>query len=212
MNNEHSTDGDEEKIPLRLVVGLGNPGKEYEGTRHNVGFAVVEAMARHHNASFSFEAKWNAQVAKIPSSSLGEPPLVLIKPMTFMNLSGTAVGSYARFFHYKALQALVVLDDVALPLGTLRLRRSGSHGGQRGLESILTHFSTEVVPRLRIGVGPLDDIPAAPLSDYVLSRFHKKETELVDETISRAVEAIECVQQSGLDVAMNSYNASSSPS
>lgn len=193
---------------LRLVVGLGNPGRGYEGTRHNIGFAVLDALARRHKVNFALESTWNAQIAKITAPPMKGSSLSLMKPMTFMNLSGTAVGSYARFFHYMAMQALVVLDDVALPLGTLRLRRSGSAGGQRGLESILTHFSTEAVPRLRIGVGAPEASGSSEisLSNYVLSRFRKEEMLRVEEAINRAIEAIECVQCEGIDVAMNTFN------
>ena len=197
---------------IRLIVGLGNPGREYEGTRHNIGFTILDALAHRHGVNFSFESKWNAQIAKIKPSSSQGIELVLMKPMTFMNLSGAAVSTYTRFFHYSAAESLVVLDDVALPLGTVRFRRSGSAGGQRGLESILTHFSTEAVPRLRIGVGAgLEtskslESPEVPLSDYVLSRFRKEEQSLVQETVDRAVEAIECCQRENLETAMNFYN------
>ncbi len=127
-----------------------------------------------------------------------------------MNLSGTAVAGYARFFHWAAQEALVIVDDVALPLGSLRIRRSGSAGGQRGLESVLTHFSTEEVPRLRIGIGPAADSAheqsEAPLSNYVLARFRDEERDLVEQSIHRAVDAVECLQREGLDIAMNLYN------
>lgn len=182
---------------VRLIIGLGNPGRNYEGTRHNIGFTVVEALAKSAGASFSFESKWNAEVASLGSS------LVLMKPRTFMNLSGTSVSSYARFFKIPAQQTLVVLDDVSLPLGTLRLRKRGGAGGHHGLESILMHFSTEEVPRLRIGIGTSE---TQPLSDFVLSHFHEKELPLVKETIQRAQEALECLQREGLDKAMNCYN------
>lgn len=182
---------------IKLVIGLGNPGRNYEGTRHNIGFAVVDALALAHGATFSFEAKWNADVASISSS------FVLIKPRTFMNLSGTAVSSYARFFKISAHEILVVLDDVALPLGALRLRRTGGDGGHHGLESILMHFSTEEVPRLRVGIGANE---VGSLSNFVLARFHDEELVLVKDTIQRALEAITCLQREGLDKAMNSCN------
>lgn len=196
---------------IRLIVGLGNPGREYNGTRHNMGFAVLDALARHHGLTFSFEPKWNAEVAKITAASAAEQDVLLMKPMTFMNLSGTAVASYARFFHLTAMQTLVVLDDVALPLGKLRFRRGGSAGGQRGLESILTHFSTEEVPRLRVGVSASEegkDSSSKPLSQYVLSRFSKADLPQVQISIQRAVDALEYLQREGLDRTMNFYNPS----
>ena len=190
------------EVQTRLLVGLGNPGREYAGTRHNIGFAVLDAFVKRHQLKFSFESKWNAEIAKTDSG------LVLMKPMTFMNLSGTAVASYARFFHIVAAETLVVSDDVALPLGGLRLRRHGSAGGQRGLGSVLTHFSTEEVPRLRVGVGESEDSdhPKRSLSNHVLSRFHKEELSHVEESIQRAVDALDYLQREGLDKTMNFYN------
>lgn len=198
------------EVKVQLIVGLGNPGRDYEGTRHNIGFAVVEEIARRHGISFSFEKKWNADLAKITGDSFN---LVLMKPRTFMNLSGAAAASYARFFHLTAQQTLVIADDVALPLGSLRLRRSGSAGGQRGLESVLTHFGTEEVPRLRVGIGSLDEKDSEKkiaaemsLSNYVLSRFHDQEHELVQQIIQRAADAVEALQRESLDSVMNLYN------
>ena len=191
---------------MKLVVGLGNPGREYQGTRHNIGFAALDALASNHGVAFSFASKWNAEIATISSS------FVLLKPMTFMNLSGAAVAFYARFFKITAQEILVVLDDVALPLGALRLRRRGSAGGQRGLESVLTHFSTEEVPRLRIGVGPraealeATDRPQIDLSDFVLSHFHVNELPHVKEAVQHAVDALNYLQREDLDKTMNLYN------
>lgn len=182
---------------IRLIIGLGNPGRDYVGTRHNIGFAVVDALAANYGATFSFHSKWNADVASV------SPSLVLMKPRTFMNLSGTAASTYARFFKIPAQEIVVVLDDVSLPLGSLRLRRAGGTGGHHGLESILMHFSTEEVPRLRVGVG---GVPTDSLSDFVLARFHDEELTLLKETIQRAVEALNCLQREGLDKAMNCYN------
>lgn len=191
----------------RLIVGLGNPGREYQETRHNIGFAVLDALAADHGCQFKFDAQWNAEVATVASS------FVLMKPMTFMNLSGAAVAAYARYFKITAHETIVVLDDVALPLGALRLRRSGSAGGQRGLESVLTHFSTEEVPRLRLGVGLLEkeDQPheeRGDLSQFVLSRFHASELLPMKESVQRAVDALNYLQSEGLDKAMNFYNIS----
>jgi len=194
----------------RLIVGLGNPGKEYNGTRHNIGFTILDALAKRHGSKFSFEAKWNAEVAKIPATSTSACDLHLMKPMTFMNLSGTAVSAYVRFFHLSALETLVVLDDVALPLGKLRFRAEGSAGGQRGLESILTHFSTQEVPRLRIGVGSSmekKEISSNNLSHYVLSRFSQEELPQVDASITHALDALEYLHREGLDRTMNFYNS-----
>ncbi len=191
---------------IRLIAGLGNPGKEYDGTRHNIGFAVVDQLARRLSASFSKEAKWDAYVAR-PSAQLA-----LLKPTTFMNLSGEAVGEYARFYRIPASASLIVCDDVSLPLGTLRLRKEGGSGGQNGLKSVIIHFSTEQVPRLRVGVGGAQSSErgGADLSSHVLSRFLPEERTLAEQAIDRAVDAITCVLDRGLEHAMNLYNATPS--
>ncbi|MBM3856876.1 MAG: aminoacyl-tRNA hydrolase [Verrucomicrobia bacterium] len=199
---------------MRLIVGLGNPGRQYEGTRHNIGFAVVDALARQHQVEFSFSSKWNAEVAKV--SQEGKEDLWLMKPLTLMNLSGTAVAAFAHFYRFTPAEILIVLDEVMLPVGKIRLRCSGSSGGQRGLESVLMHFSTEAVPRLRLGIGMVpedadsDEIKKKhremTLSDYVLSRFESKEKPLVEASIQRALEAIETIREHGFKAAMNLYN------
>lgn len=189
---------------IRVVAGLGNPGREYEGTRHNIGFAVLDRVAALLGVSFAKEAKWHAFMAKVPGTDL-----VLIKPTTFMNLSGESVGDYASFHRIPASSVLVVSDDVALPLGTLRLRTEGGSGGQKGLESVLIHFATEQVPRLRVGVGGAS--PGADLSSHVLSGFRTEEREAVEQTLSRAAEAVLCAFRQGMGNAMNLYNAAPSP-
>ena len=189
---------------IRLVAGLGNPGREYEGTRHNIGFAVIDLLARRLGASFSKETKWDAYVAKVPQS----PDVSLLKPTTYMNLSGESVGEYARFYRIPPSSTLVILDDVSLPLGTLRLRREGGAGGQNGLKSVLIHFSTEQVPRLRVGVG--GNSPEVDLSHHVLSRFRPEEQSQASDAISRAADAAICALESGLENAMNLYNATPS--
>ncbi len=194
---------DSATLGIRLIAGLGNPGREYEGTRHNVGFAVLDVLAAQLGVAFIKEAKWDSMLAKAPGLDL-----VLIKPMTFMNLSGEAVEEYARFYKIPAASVLVVLDDVALPLGTLRLRTEGGSGGQKGLESVLIHFATEQVSRLRVGVGGAS---RGDLSDHVLSRFLPEEREDADRAIKRAAEASLCVVRDGLVSAMNLYNAPSTP-
>ena len=199
----------------RLIVGLGNPGRQYDGTRHNIGFAVVDALALQYHVEFSFSSKWNADVAKVFQEGSGD--LWLMKPRTLMNLSGTAVASFAHFFRIAPAEILVILDDVMLPLGIIRLRGSGSSGGQRGLESVLMHFSTEAVPRLRLGIGAIaaedsdeEKIKSMQisLSDYVLARFESKELPLVEAAVQRTVEAIEMIRQQDFKTAMNKFNAS----
>jgi PTH1 family peptidyl-tRNA hydrolase len=191
---------DSEAQGLRLVAGLGNPGREYEGTRHNAGFAVIDLVAANLGAVFCKEPKWDAMVARVPGSDL-----VLIKPTTFMNLSGESVSAYARFHRIPHASVLVAADDVALPPGTIRLRREGGAGGQKGLESVLVHFATEQVPRLRIGVGGASS--GADLSGHVLSRFRPEELPLMEEAVSRAATAVIHAVENGIESAMNLYNA-----
>lgn len=180
---------------FRLIVGLGNPGRQYAGTRHNAGFLVVDELARRSSGAFRFEAKWDAEVASADDQ-------VLMKPQTFMNLSGEAVSNYARYYRIEPSQVLVILDDVALPLGDLRLRKSGSAGGHNGLESVMVHLSTEGVPRLRVGIGSA----GGTLHDHVLGRFAPDELPALEVAVKRAADAVEYASTKGLEPAMNIYN------
>jgi PTH1 family peptidyl-tRNA hydrolase len=181
---------------FRLLAGLGNPGREHYGTRHNVGFLVAEELARRAAAVFRFDPKWNAEVAVCGGR-------VLMKPQTYMNLSGEAVGGYARYFKLQSDEVFVVLDDVSLPLGALRMRKSGSAGGHNGLESVLVHFATENVPRLRVGIGAPD---GRPLHDHVLGAFSEDEKPAVERAVSLAADAFEFANAHGIDAAMNRFN------
>jgi PTH1 family peptidyl-tRNA hydrolase len=196
----------QEASAIRLLAGLGNPGRDYDGTRHNIGFAVLDRVASLLGVSFAKEPKWASMIAKVSGSGI-----VLLKPTTFMNLSGEAVAEYARFFRIPHESVLVVLDDVALPLGALRLRCEGGSGGQKGLESVLMHFATEQVPRLRVGIGAYLS-GEGDLSSHVLSRFRPEEQSTVDAAVLRAAEAAVCTTSEGLERAMNLYNATPTPS
>lgn len=182
---------------FRLVAGLGNPGRDYDRTRHNVGFLVADALARRAGASFAHEPKWNADVAKAGD-------VTLMKPMTFMNLSGESVGDFCRFYKLEAAQALVVLDDMALPLGRLRLRPTGGAGGHNGFASVLVHLGTERVPRLRVGIGAAAG--KSSVTGHVLGRFAPDEQPAVDAAVHRAADAIEYAQSHGFEAAMNRFN------
>ena len=187
----------EEKTPqIRLVAGLGNPGPEYAGTRHNVGFLVVDRLAEQFGTSWERSTRWDAVSAKC-----GE--VFLLKSMSFMNRSGHPLFAIAQFYKIDPAEILVVLDDLALPLGRLRLRSGGGSGGHNGLESIIMQLGTEEIPRLRIGIGAA---PSAGSIDYVLSRFFEEEKPLVRSTIDRAVEAVKCAIDNGLISAMNTFN------
>jgi peptidyl-tRNA hydrolase, PTH1 family len=186
---------------IRLVAGLGNPGPEYAATRHNIGFMVVDQLAAQFGSTWEKSAKWDALSAKYGA-------VLLIKPMSFMNRSGYPLFVVAQFYKIQPQQILVVLDDLALRLGRLRLRARGGSGGHNGLESIIMQFGTEEIPRLRIGIG---EAPREGSVDYVLNRFFDEEKPLVRSTISRAVETVNCAIDNGLVSAMNTFNPEGSP-
>jgi PTH1 family peptidyl-tRNA hydrolase len=180
---------------IRLVAGLGNPGREYQRTRHNVGFMVLDRLTADAKLPWDYSEKWGAAWAKTD--------VIMVKPATFMNRSGQPVSAIANFYKIAAAEILVVLDDFALPLGRLRLRAQGSSGGHNGLESIFKHFGTEEIPRLRIGIG---GAPSEGAVDYVLGRFFEEEQPVLDAAINRAAEAVKCVIDKGLFAAMNVFN------
>jgi len=181
---------------FRLVACLGNPGAQYAGTRHNIGFQIADELARRSLSDFKIDAKWNAETAQSGGRTF-------MKPQTFMNLSGEAVAGFSRYFKIQPAEVLVVLDDISLPLGTLRLRKSGSSGGHNGLESILVHLGTEAVPRLRVGIGSPG---STTLHNHVLGRFEKDELPLVEDAVLRAADAFEYANARGIDAAMNKFN------
>jgi PTH1 family peptidyl-tRNA hydrolase len=185
-----------EVAPIRLVAGLGNPGPEYERTRHNIGFLIVDRVAAHSGLSWENASKWGARWTKVGD-------VLLVKPMTYMNRSGRPLQAVAQFHKIGPGEILIVLDDFALPLGRLRIRMSGGPGGHNGLESVLAQFGTEEIPRLRIGIG---GAPGEGSVDYVLGRFFEEERPLVLSTIDRAAEAVKCAIDNGLVSAMNTFN------
>lgn len=184
---------------MKLIAGLGNPGPKYAGTRHNVGFEVADELAHRHGASFS-PGPAEALVAKVH----GVTPALIVKPLSYMNLSGRPVGELIRYYRIPIADVLVVLDDVNLPLGRLRARAQGSDGGHNGLRSILTELGTTAVPRLRLGVGRGD--PARELADHVLARFDPDERAEVEAMIRTAADAAELFCAEGIVAVMNRYN------
>jgi PTH1 family peptidyl-tRNA hydrolase len=184
---------------IRLIAGLGNPGSEYAATRHNIGFMVVDQLAA------QFGSTWEKSVPQAREDALSAKcgAVLLIKPMSFMNRSGYPLFTVAQFYKIEPQQILIVLDDLALPLGHLRLRAHGGSGGHNGLESIIVQFGTEEIPRLRVGIG---QAPREGYVDYVLSRFFDEEKPLVRSTIGRAVDAVKCAIDNGLVSAMNTFN------
>ncbi len=184
-----------------LVVGLGNPGREYAATRHNAGFLLVERMAARWNGEWALEKKFEARVAKVRR---GDARVILCQPQTFMNASGVSVKSVADFFRLPQDGILIAVDDADLPLGEIRLRSGGSSGGHHGLESVEEHLGSRDFARLRLGIGRRDG--ARRITGYVLENFEAGEMPLVEEVLVRAVSQVECWVRDGIDKAMSQFN------
>ena len=177
-------------------MGLGNPGEKYVMTRHNVGFRVLDILAERAGASFQPVSKWESRICK-----MGD--LTLVQPQTYMNESGRAVGSLARFFRWKPEEILVVFDDVSLPLGTLRFRMNGGHGGHNGVRSMLGHLPSDQFPRLKFGIsGASGDA----LVGHVLGTFSEDERELLENTLARAADAVQLAASGGIEKSANEFN------
>lgn len=190
-----------EPVGLRMIVGLGNPGEKYRNTRHNIGFDCI-SLLHEQMGKPTLQAKFESQLVR---GVFAERDVCLVWPQTFMNCSGRAVAQVARFYKVPVENILVVCDDLSLPLGKLRLRQSGSSGGQKGLGDILNSFGTQDVPRLRIGI---DSTPAGwETVDFVLSRFNSQEKPLVTSALATASNAIGCWLREGIEAAMNRFNA-----
>lgn len=193
----------EERGGTRLIVGLGNPGRGYERTRHNLGFLAVDRIAEDLRAGRWREEEFVATTHATPSDATGR--VWFAKPLTFMNLSGPPVAGLARYYKIDPAHLLVVLDDVAIPFGRLRLRESGSSGGHKGLESVIAALGTQNFPRLRIGIGPLP--PHRDLADFVLRKLSKSEAEMLDSVLDRIVEGVWIWRTRGPAAAANFANA-----
>lgn len=190
------------KAPVSwLVVGLGNPGAKYENTRHNVGFMTADALAGRNGEPIR-RVKYHALTSE---AVIGGQSVLLMKPTTFMNLSGQAVSEAARFYKIPADHVLVISDDVDLPLGKLRIRKSGSAGGHNGLKNIIQQLGTDQFPRLKIGVGGKPH-PDYNMADWVLGQFQGEDKKTIDAAVARAADAVECLLADGIDRAMNQYN------
>jgi PTH1 family peptidyl-tRNA hydrolase len=186
---------------MKLIVGLGNPGREYRDTRHNVGFMVVDELARRHGLD------WAMAPSQVPDAFVakryGSSPVLLAKPLTFMNRSGEAVQALARYYDVPTTDLFVVVDDIDLPFGRLRARARGSAGTHNGLRSVVQHIGLEF-PRLRLGVGRGD--ARRDLADHVLSKFERDEQVALEELITRAADAAEMFAVDGIGKVMNTYN------
>jgi PTH1 family peptidyl-tRNA hydrolase len=201
---------------MQLIVGLGNPGAQYAKTRHNVGFRALDRLAEKLGTSIDrTKFKGEYETAERPGKRKNDQDdgkLLLLKPQTFMNLSGESVASFTGYFKIELPDILVVVDDVALPLGTLRLRRGGSDGGHNGLKDITRALSSQQYSRLRIGVGGREegaDAPPVDLADHVLSRFSGSEETVLAKAVDTAVEAILFWSENGIEAAMNRFNTKS---
>lgn len=186
---------------MRLVVGLGNPGKRYAGTRHNVGFEAVDQLARQGQVSWRRSWRFSAELAEV---TVAEERLLLCRPTTFMNRSGLAVGPILRKKGFTLADLIVIVDDTELDCGRVRIRRRGSAGGHNGLKSIIAMLGSDEFARIRIGVGGRPGERA--MVEHVLSGFAPDDREKVDQAIARAVAAVACMIKDGLDKAMNEYN------
>lgn len=185
---------------MKLIIGLGNPGPKYAGTRHNVGFEVIDYLAAAPGTT-PFREKFEALLAE---QKEGGESLLLVKPLTFMNLSGKAARAVADFYKVALADVLVICDDFNLPLGKLRLRSKGSHGGQNGLRNVQEQFGTDAYARLRIGVGAPNFGDAV---DHVLTKFKAGERAAVDDAIAQSAQAVLLWARSGIEAAMNRFNA-----
>ncbi len=187
----------------KLVVGLGNPGREYAGTRHNVGFEVLDRLAKKLDCSFRSRAKFSAIVGEL---TLDAGKIVLAKPQTYMNRSGASVSALANWLKILPGEILVLVDDADLPLGQIRLRLSGGSGGHNGLRSIIESLGgSEEFARLRIGIGRTGPV-GEDITDHVLGKFSAAERSMAAEMIGEAVDAVECCLREGLTTAMNRFN------
>ena len=185
---------------MKLIVGLGNPGRKYVGTRHNVGFDVLQILARRLGID-----RWQSQFeAEIAETRIGEERVLLLAPTTYMNLSGRAVKSHLVFHKVTAADVLVICDDLNLPPSKLRMRLSGTAGGQKGLQHIVEQLGTTEVARLRIGIGR--PLPPIDPSDYVLGKFTAEERPAIETACNTAADAVETWVQKGMEAAMNKFN------
>lgn len=185
---------------MRIVVGLGNPGERYRRTRHNVGFMVVDALATANRAGKGREE----QGASVAEAEVAGEPALLVKPLSFMNRSGLPVAGLLAAYEREPRDLVVIMDDVALDLGALRVRERGSHGGHNGLRSIIDTLGTDDFPRVRVGIrkGDLPD----DLAEYVLSSFPDEDVLVVQEMVGHAADAVECILREGTVAAMSRFN------
>jgi len=185
---------------MKLVVGLGNPGKEYKNTRHNIGFEVVENLAE---APLKMNKKFNAEISE---GKINGEKIILLQPQTFMNNSGQSVAAAAHFYKIKPADILVIHDDIDLPLGKIRIKKDGSSGGHRGVESIIATLGSKNFTRLKIGVAPEKRSKNFNAANFVLKKFAKAEEKILAETIKKTTDAVAVILNEDVETAMNQFN------
>jgi len=188
-------------MTLRIIIGLGNPGDAYRGTRHNVGFETIDKLCYDFNIKLKNNRRFRAHVGE---GHIGNAQVMLMKPQTYMNLSGQAAKSALDFYKLQPSEIIVVYDDVSLPVGDIRVREKGSAGGQKGMVDIIAKLATDEFPRVRIGVGEKPE--GWDLADYVLSRFPKKEWDGMIQGVTKAGDAVGWILKNGTASAMNEFN------
>lgn len=181
-----------------LIVGLGNPGKEYEKTRHNVGFDAVDIIAKEYNIDIN-RIKFKGVYG---DGKIGDEKVMLLKPATYMNLSGESVLEVAQFYKIPSENIIIIYDDISLEVGRMRIRRKGSAGGHNGIKSIIQNLSSDEFPRIKVGVGE----PKVDLVKHVLGRFMDEDRDKIEEVFKAVTKAVECIVNNGVDTAMNQFN------
>lgn len=187
---------------MYIIAGLGNPGKEYDGSRHNVGFMTLDTLADR----YQIEIREKAHKALIGKGMIEGNKVILVKPQTYMNLSGESIRSVMDYYKTEPSEFIVIYDDISLEPGQIRIRKKGSAGGHNGIKNIIAHLGTQEFPRIRIGVG--EKPPRMDLADYVLSRFPKEEKEEMEQAFRDGAAAAVSMMNEGIDTAMNRFNGS----
>jgi peptidyl-tRNA hydrolase, PTH1 family len=188
------------EINMYVIVGLGNPGDRYAQTKHNIGFITIDYLAEQHNIKMNK----NKHKAIIGEGAIGGEKILLVKPQTFMNLSGQSVMDIVKFYKVPSLNLVVIYDDIDLPVGKVRIRPNGSSGTHNGMRNIIYLLNNQEFPRVRIGVGKQPDY--MDLADYVMTKFNGEEIPLMEEAIKKSAAAVEEIVKSGINIAMNKYN------
>ena len=200
LKNIFNFNKDRKESKMKLIVGLGNPGREYVNTRHNAGFYVVEKLAYELGEDIS-ERKYKGVFARV---RIGSEKAIILEPLTYMNNSGESVRAFMDYFKIDASDVIVIYDDINLEPGNLRIRLKGSAGGHNGIKSLIAHMGTSDFPRIKVGVG--EQPPRIDLADHVLGHFNDEDKKLLDEAASDAIEAIKLMVAGEYDMAMNRYN------